>query len=746
MADTDSETSSAKQDHMGDLYDRLHDSPAQQKFRRIRPWPVGCVFIQHPAMTDDDIRGHFRLMRELGFTALKQCQVCRGTDQRKVMHMALDEGIIPWWYGEAGWEDPTPGLLTELGLPDEMPIEELRENDTWVARQEKIMRERIDGADHTHMGASRQTPLDDMETPEVPGVQLTFNYELTEAHQPYFMDWLKTHYGDIDSLNEAWNVHHCMIAGPSRESGELNAGTAWESWDQLAADVLDIVNSERREYRRIRDVLRFKADIYLQHVRAKAHETYLADRNVPSRAGGEMGLFLPFASRGTDMEGIAEVMKDYGSFYPSFHLAWHFEEVDFETVRPMYMQSSITTDWFKGGWNASWEATGGPQQMTGHKAPFVPKVRDKTPGFTVDEGIMRQLMLSWIAGGYRGFGLWCWNGRTAGWEAGEFALLDRNGRTTGRAVVAGKIGKACRRYRDELWQAHKEPLVGVFQDWDMEAIWAAAAMGGRDHFKSEPIRARIGAARALINANVPWEHVTGSDLQNGLATRYKAIILPAALALSEELLDILHGYVTQGGRVVLDAPGAWFDYYGRLLSTDDETPFERLFGCRVADYQYSREDNRPWRIEGRRVQGCTFDLQPTRARVLQAFDTGKSAITEHSLGKGAAILVGYEATLACTEPGHVEDEQLLVTQLIADIPLPYACETIAYRLCAPEADHYFLMNDGEARAVQLEARDAAYTAASDPVTGEEIDLTTRIQLDAHSARWIRFEKVGDDRR
>ena len=59
-------------------------------------------------------------------------------------------------------------------------------------------------------------------------------------------------------------------------------------------------------------------------------------------------------------------------------------------------------------------------------------------------------MLSWLAAGYRGFGLWTWNQRTAGWEAGEFGLLDRNRKVTPRAIRAGAIGKTARKYRREL--------------------------------------------------------------------------------------------------------------------------------------------------------------------------------------------------------------------------------------------------------------------------------------------------------
>jgi beta-galactosidase len=196
------------------------------------------------------------------------------------------------------------------------------------------------------------------------------------------------------------------------------------------------------------------------------------------------------------MEGIARLMAGLGSFYPSIHLAWHFEEVDFEVARPVYMQASLAQDWFKGGWAATWESTGGPQQLSGGKA-WTSEAAARTAGFTVDGGVMTQLMLSYLAAGFKGFGFWCWDARTAGWEAGEYALLDRRLQPTERAIQAGRIGQAARRWRDELWQARKEPLVGLFTDFENDAMWAAISVHGRDKFKHVPMQARVGAARAL---------------------------------------------------------------------------------------------------------------------------------------------------------------------------------------------------------------------------------------------------------
>jgi beta-galactosidase len=72
---------------------------------------------------------------------------------------------------------------------------------------------------------------------------------------------------------------------------------------------------------------------------------------------------------------------------------------------------------------------------------------------------------------------------------------------------------------------------------------------------------------------------------------------------------------------------------------------------------------------------------------------------------------------------------------------PYHCEgAYVYRLAAPSADHYFFINDDEAKAVSLDTGEFHYTSATDPVTGEPVPLDQPVALEAYSGRWIRMAK------
>jgi beta-galactosidase len=716
----------------------------QQKLRKMAPMPVGVVFLPWPGMTEEEAREQFRLMKQHGFTCLKQTMPLEPDwPTERVYHVALDEGIIPYWYAEAGWEDITPALLEQLGLDPQMDIDAAMEHPAMIRHQTAFIRKRIDAeaaesrrkqeeARQRKAAAAAGQSVEERRakahvTPGVVGD--VRGYEIHPDALPAFVDWLKHQYGSVDALKEAWNAHHVGLQTGLQD---------WQTWEDVAAGVESDVST--REYRNLRDRMRFRADMFIRdYISTRITQRDATDPEAPVRAGGEMGIFLPFASRGTDMEGVAWEMAEGGSFYPSIHLTWHFEEVHFEIARPVYMMAAMTTDWAKGIWSATWESTGGPSYFSGGKSPFVEWAQDKTPGFTDDVGGQTVLMLSWLAAGYRGFGMWTWNARTAGWESGEFALLDRNRKLTPRAIRAGQIGMAARKYRRELWQSDKCPMVGVLQDFDNEAYWAAMGVTGRDHFKSEPVRARIGVSRALINGNIPWEHVTARQLADGLGPRTGCIYVPAFIALTDELLDDLTAYAEQGGRVVLDMPAGHLDGYGRSLYTHQGTRWERLFGVELHEYGYSRPGNNRFHIGDTLLEGFTAIMTPTTARIVSSYrDAGGAAITENAVGKGTAVVIGAQASINCCLPGNEAMEALIRRTCLNGKVSPFAADgVIAYRLVAPGAQHYFLINDGEAAHAQLVIRDAEVRDCVDAVTGERVDLSVPVAVEREGGRWLR---------
>ena len=722
--------------YLHDRYDSLHDTPLQRHFRSLAPMPLGVVFIAWAGIQEDEVREQMRTIKSLGYTCLKGVMGCDRFSSADLQRIALEEGLWPWWYAEGGWEPITPQLLSDLGLPSDLTLDEAMEHPAMLAHQRAVAARRLERQDerrHVSTCAGGKSDFDDENAPPewlVPSVVGAHRgHDLRPQECDAFIAWLRRSYGSLECLLSAWNV---SVMSSSKAVASLHD---WEDLKPLLAKGWP----GNKEYRHYRDIMRFHADMLVEGRIARAiANRHAFDRDEPIRAGGEAGLFLPFAARGVDMEGIATAIAEDGSFYPSMHPSWHLEEVEFELLRPTYMQASVAADWAKGIWSATWESTGGPQYFSGGKAPFVPEVRDMFPGATVDAGTMTQLMFSYLAAGFKGFGLWCWNARPAGWEGGEYALCDRNNAPTARARQVGVIGQATRRWRRELWQAHKEPTVGLLVDWDNEAIWAAMAITGREMYRSVPVRARIGAARALIDANIPFEHVTTANLRDGLGPRYPAIYLPAMLTIGEELMTLLTDYVQQGGHLVIDMPGAYYNDCGRVFATAEGTAFELLFGCVLHEFAFANPRHTPNSIAGLPCGGFLAELSVTKAEVLAHYDHGDApAITSHRLGAGRAVLIGTQLALDCMRPGNQAAQDLLVHHAVPPgWQLPFTCSgAIAYRLAAPGVDHLFLVTDGD--EAQAEVRIPGLRSAEDALDGSSVDLNRPVRVPARSGRWLR---------
>jgi beta-galactosidase len=710
---------SASDPFLVSVYDKLHASPTRDKFRKLAPMPIGCVYIQRPGDGEKEMRAHFRTMKELGFNALKQIMTVPGYTIEQVQLIALEEGIHPFWYGDGGWEDITPALLKKLKINEKLSMDEIRKHPAMVKYQNELTKKRILDIDAYQKKSGRLfTSRSVAYEPEV-GPR---GFELSEKGKKLFVEWVKANYQTIERLNIAWNMHRSDINPFKDENRMFRDWADFETnWEKM----------QGREYRHLRDILRFKVEHGLENIK-RTHKTFRElDPNGVFRAGGEMGLFYPHAWWCVDMESIAAIVDTGACFYPSMHLAWHYDEVQHEITRPFYMQAAQMQDYFKGNWSAAIEATGGPQQFSGGKGGN---------GFHVDDAMMTQFILSQLAAGFKGFGLWCWNARDAGWEAGEYALLDRNQKVTSRARKVGAIGKAMVNFRDEIWQLRKEPVVGVYNDWENDAMWAAMTVAGRDSFKMEPIKARIGVSRALINANIPFEYVTAKDLAKGLAGRYKVIYMPSVLSLSPKTMSILSEYVKSGGRLVMDMPGAYYDDYAVLFNTDKGSDFEKTFGAIISEYQYSGV-NRTFTINGTKISGFINDFELTSGKAIAYYNDGRPAIIENQYGKGKAVLLGYEASISCFKPNNIAHEKMLISFALGDIKSPYSCsEGIVYRLAGKNADHYFLINDGPQNDFKLQFHGLSYKAAIDAITGEKLSPTGPIRVQGFDGRWIRMEK------
>jgi beta-galactosidase len=325
-------------------------------------------------------------------------------------------------------------------------------------------------------------------------------------------------------------------------------------------------------------------------------------------------------------------------------------------------------------------------------------------------------------------------------RAGNSSLLDRHHQVTPRAIRAGQIAQAAQRFKAELWQAHKEPLVGVFVDGQNDLVWSEMALAASAPPRELPGAARMGIGRALINAGVPFEHLTAGDLRAGLAARYRILCLPSVLTLPGDLLTVLQEYANQGGRLVMDLPSAWLDERLVLLNTERGGAFEKLFGVVVNELQPG-DSHRPVQLDGVELAGILAELTPTHAQVLARYSTGKPAITEARVGRGTAVILGCQSSRLCSQPDNAAAESLLLRYTLGSVTPAFTCRgCIVFRLASPAADHYFLLNDGPTTQATLATGSLLYSRLTDAISGETLPRGRPITVEAYSGKWVRAAK------
>ena len=717
------------------LYWDLNDSPMQQKLRSLKPFPVGVVYYQQRGDDLEAARKEFRTIHDLGFTALKQVQIKAPYNppdyEEQVFHAALEEGISPWYYGRAGWQTITQALIDELGIALELNrnnLSEIQNHPRMVEYQTNMLHERVDRMKHK---PPRPPGMGE------PGRNSPF---LPDRLIPYFADWLRDTYGDLDTLKDAWNFGYTdsPVVGSFMDAARLMRATSVDEfgnrWGRMSW-----------EFRRMRDAMRFQADLIIANYDEAMQLLYRWDPEEPERTGGHQ-IFENQAINSWDLEAQAKTASLGGSFYASIHLTHHFFLLDGEITHPVYMQSRIVADMFKGGWSATWESTGGPTQWSGHH------------NLTVDGDLMQQLFLSYIAAGLKGVGIWMWNARGEGWEAGEYALCDIQGEPTDRAIVAGELSKILQEQRFELWDALDEPVVGILYSWENEAMLGRLSMGlyqlptpvydtNRDRmFRQFHSEGRIGMSRALMNHQIPFEYLTDRDVLAGLAHRYPIIYLPYVMALDEATLKGLKDYVAQGGRLVADFPLLMLDDFGRLNKQKPGSDFEVLFGFSTADYYHTF--NSPKTFRGEQMDTQFGVLKLTHGEAIESFDDGSPAVIAASYGKGETLVFNFEASRGAFHSGNTFMEEVLVSHTLSDIRAPFqvhgAETSLVFRRAAPTADHYLVINPGDEETIRISSKDIAYANAKDIINTRELEIARNgqvsINVPAHSGAWIRLEK------
>jgi len=155
--------------------------------------------------------------------------------------------------------------------------------------------------------------------------------------------------------------------------------------------------------------------------------------------------------------------------------------------------------------------------------------------------------------------------------------------------------------------------------------------------------ALVGAWMACADAGLSVDILDETDLQDGLAQGYPALILPGCTALEEASLPALRAYVEAGGALLADGLCGYKEPDGYLRDVASQ-PLNSLFQAAVNDIQaVPAAQAAALDVPGLPVWFLKVALEPGPAgRVLASFTESnpRPALVEAAAGRGRTLRLG----------------------------------------------------------------------------------------------------------
>jgi beta-galactosidase len=464
-----------------------------------------------------------------------------------------------------------------------------------------------------------------------------------------YRDWLRTKYGSLDRLNEAW--YRRFTAWDQVEPNRLSTILSYSDYIDWRTFIQDKLGQDLRD-------------------RYEAVKRAAPDRVATSHAAAPNLFTSPLAGDGSPDDWTMRHQVDfYGtSFYPKHSYpvgrdpAWRGALLDFAR------STGYTNDGL-GFWIGELQAGFGTVALN--------------VSGTVTPEDERIWMWSAIARGAKGINVYAWYPMSTGYESGGFGLINLDGTLTDRSRAAGEVARIVDRNQELFLKARPaaahvavvyNPLVYMVGGRQR----AATTTGPQSEVAGIERDSMLGIYRALFPTNVPIDFIHIREL--GDLSRYKLIYLQYPLMLPEASAQKFADYVKQGGYLVAEARLAWNNESGRAAEIIPGLGLHQAFGCREAAVQSIPGGWTQFIDEsGARIPGRLYEetLEPSRpdARVVARFEDGRPAAVASKYGKGRTLALGsYISTAYNAKPGPAAQrffEGLLKT---AGVEAPVALE------------------------------------------------------------------------
>jgi beta-galactosidase len=227
----------------------------------------------------------------------------------------------------------------------------------------------------------------------------------------------------------------------------------------------------------------------------------------------------------------------------------------------------------------------------------------------------------------------------AGYESGGYGMIQLDGTLTDRSRRAGETAKRIEANADLLLEAKPRQAEAAVVFSPLVPL-----LGGYDEENSRNAmhRALAGYHRMFFERNLPLDVLSSRELAGRGLQKYKLILLPYPLMMTEEEAGALRDYVSKGGHLFVEARPGWVDEAGHAEGVVPGFGWQEMFGMRESSIEPGKEFPVSW--SGQEFTGTSllehFAVLDEKAHVVAKFADGTPAAYEHAYGKGSAILLG----------------------------------------------------------------------------------------------------------
>jgi len=380
-----------------------------------------------------------------------------------------------------------------------------------------------------------------------------------------YRGWLRERYGDLDRLNAAWRSRYADWDDIQPERTHRSVPTVQETAWRTFMDNVQVANVLRARAEAVRAADPLKRPVFA-HVACPAF--------------------------GASQEWTYARTQDF--FGTSCYPAWWGSGRDWDdgNKRPFERHHALLTEMWEGvAFRCDYIRSANPGQGHAGSAPVWAAEFQSGPvstgfhkGRVPSREDIRRWMLTAAGSGVTGIAFWNARADIMVAEGNGFSLLDSVGDTTPRLEEAERIGCALNRHPELFAEATlPEAETGILVSEDNYQLCSALAQGGGNLAYS--VR---GWHRLLWESNVLMDFLSAEHDLDRLS-RYKTLVFPFPLALSETLAARLARYVEEGGNLICEAAPGRVDENAFCNRGELSPSMAALFGVRQESFTMVRE-------------------------------------------------------------------------------------------------------------------------------------------------------------